>query len=103
MESERVSRSVRIICVPFTAAIGYGLPSLTALIEKRSLSGQFRFGGEIHQWMYDRYSLGRLLEKVGFKNIVIRSADTSYIDKWKEYKLDDISENASLFIEAIKQ
>jgi predicted SAM-dependent methyltransferase len=66
-------------------------------------TGQFRFGGEIHQWMYDRYSLGRLLEKTGFKNIVVRSADTSYIDQWKDYKLDDISENASLFIEAIKQ
>ena len=66
-------------------------------------TGRFRFGGEIHQWMYDRYSLGRLLEKVGFNDIVVRSADTSYIDNWKDYKLDDTSENASLFIEAIKQ
>ena len=65
-------------------------------------TGRFRLGGEIHQWMYDRYSLGRLLQQSGFTNIVVRTAVTSYIDKWADYKLDDPSENASLFIEAIK-
>ena len=65
-------------------------------------AGRFRFGGEIHQWMYDRYSAGRLLKNAGFKDIVVRNAVTSYIDKWADYKLDDTSENASLFIEAIK-
>lgn len=65
-------------------------------------TGRFRFGGEIHQWMYDRYSLGLLFLQVGFKDIVVRTAVTSYIDKWADYKLDDTSENASLFIEAIK-
>ena len=64
--------------------------------------GQFRFGGEIHQWMYDRYSLGRLLERVGFKGIVVRTAATSYVPNWAIYKLDDTTETASLFIEAIR-
>ena len=64
--------------------------------------GQFRSAGEIHQWMYDRYSLGRLLKMVGFKDIVVRSATTSYIANWSEYALDDTTETASLFIEAIK-
>jgi predicted SAM-dependent methyltransferase len=65
-------------------------------------AGQFRFGGEIHQWMYDRYSLGRLLGITGFKNIEVRTAVTSYIPNWADYKLDDTTETASLFIEAIK-
>lgn len=64
--------------------------------------GAFRFGGEIHQWMYDRYSLGRLLKQVGFDNIQLRKATTSYIDNWSDYKLDDTRETASIFIEAIK-
>ncbi len=28
--------------------------------------GRFRLSGEIHHWMYDRYSLGRALERAGF-------------------------------------
>lgn len=66
-------------------------------------AGLFRFGGEIHQWMYDRYSLGRLLQQVGFKDVIIRTATTSYIQNWETYKLDDPTETASLFIEAIKK
>jgi predicted SAM-dependent methyltransferase len=65
-------------------------------------TGNFRQAGEIHQWMYDRYSLGRLLEKVGFNKVEVREADTSYIPGWANYKLDDITESASLFIEAVK-
>ena len=64
--------------------------------------GQFRFGGEIHQWMYDRYSLGRLLEQTGFKQVEVRTAITSYIPDWAGYNLDDTRETASLFIEAVK-
>ncbi|MEP7375337.1 MAG: methyltransferase domain-containing protein [Chitinophagaceae bacterium] len=65
-------------------------------------AGQFRFGGEIHQWMYDRYSLGRLLQQVGFKEIVVRTATASYVENWSMYKLDDPTETASLFIEATR-
>jgi predicted SAM-dependent methyltransferase len=36
--------------------------------------GRFRTGGEVHKWMYDSISLGRLLTKSGFENMVIRSA-----------------------------
>ena len=64
--------------------------------------GQFRYGGEIHQWMYDRYSLGRLLQQTGFKNVEVRTAVTSYIPNWGTYQLDDTTETASLFIEAVK-
>lgn len=68
--------------------------------------GQFRLGGEIHQWMYDRYSLTELLKKVGFAEIKVCSAFESEIQNWGSYKLDvidgEIRKPDSLFIEAKK-
>ncbi|SFM99564.1 Methyltransferase domain-containing protein [Algoriella xinjiangensis] len=64
--------------------------------------GKFRLGGEIHQWMYDRFSLKRLLEKVGFKDVIVRTATESYIESWSSYQLDNPEETASIFIEARK-
>lgn len=69
--------------------------------------GKFRLGGEIHQWMYDRYSLGLLLENSNFKNIKCWSATESYLSEWKSFNLDSeqdgtIYKPESLFIEAIK-
>jgi hypothetical protein len=69
--------------------------------------GKFRLGGEIHQWMYDTFSLGRLLKIIGFKEIIVRDAFTSYFDEWKKYNLDTepdgtIYKPDSNYIEAIK-
>lgn len=64
--------------------------------------GKFRLGGEIHQWMYDRFSLRRLLEKVGFTDVKIRTATESFIENWASYSLDNPEETASIFIEAKK-
>lgn len=64
--------------------------------------GEFRLGGEIHQWMYDRFSLKRLLENVGFKDVIVRTATDSYIPNWANFELDNPHENASIFIEAKK-
>lgn len=68
--------------------------------------GKFRSEGEIHQWMYDRYSVLILLKSLGTKNIVKRDAFTSYIDNWKMYNLDGkngvIRKPDSLFMESIK-
>lgn len=44
--------------------------------------GRFQMQGEIHQWMYDRYSLKLLLENCGFIQIVERTAYNSYITDW---------------------
>ena len=73
---------------------------------KYSNIGHFRLQGEIHQWMYDRYSLSILLKEVGFKNIKITTAFESYLPNWEKYSLD-IKDNKprkpdSLYIEAIK-
>jgi predicted SAM-dependent methyltransferase len=75
--------------------------------EKDSIRiGEFRLGGEVHQWMYDRFSLGRLLKDVGFSSIEVVDAFTSQIPNWKSYELDSqegiIHKPDSLFVEAIK-
>jgi predicted SAM-dependent methyltransferase len=69
--------------------------------------GKFRQNGEIHQWMYDRYSLKKMLESHGFFNVASKTASDSLISDWKKYNLDsDNHGNAhkpdSLFMEAQK-
>ena len=69
--------------------------------------GKFRLGGEIHQWMYDRYSLSDLLKIKGGEKILVREAFTSYVTDWKQYELDEknntVRKPDSLFMEAIKK
>lgn len=68
--------------------------------------GKFRLGGEIHQWMYDRYSLKKLLEANGFKNVQVKIMFDSAIPNWKNFNLDGeegiLRKPDSLFMEAIK-
>ena len=74
---------------------------------KYSNIGKFRSSGEIHQWMYDRYSLNKLLTEVGFKNIEIKTAFESNIPNWEKFKLESENQTIykpdSLIIEAIKK
>jgi predicted SAM-dependent methyltransferase len=69
--------------------------------------GLFRLSGEVHQWMYDRYSLNRILKNAGFTDIRQCSADESAIPDFNEYNLDTLADGSiqkpdSLFMEAIK-
>jgi predicted SAM-dependent methyltransferase len=68
--------------------------------------GKFRMSGEIHQWMYDRFSLSRLLLQTGFTQPKIQTAFSSRIPNWNAYELESkegiIFKPDSLFIEAIK-
>jgi predicted SAM-dependent methyltransferase len=68
--------------------------------------GKFRLGGEIHQWMYDRYSLSYLLKIHGGINIKIKTATSSNLENWETYALDGengmVRKPDSLFIECIK-
>lgn len=69
--------------------------------------GTFRLSGEIHQWMYDEFSLSRLLESTGFCNIHRCAANESAIDDFNRFLLDIEPDGAvrkpeSLFIEALK-
>ncbi len=70
--------------------------------------GRFRRSGEIHQWMYDRFSLSKLLLEAGFTQIKVVGPVESRILNWSNYCLDteqdgSVSKPDSLFIEAIKQ
>ncbi|WP_242057170.1 MULTISPECIES: methyltransferase domain-containing protein [Oscillatoriales] len=68
--------------------------------------GLFRNSGEIHRWMYDRFSLRRLLENAGFVDVRVCRADESGIPNFNSYELDTIAGKIrkpdSLFMEAIK-
>ena len=69
--------------------------------------GKFRSSGEIHQWMYDGYSLGKLLSEASFTKIVKQTAFKSNISNWKTYAFLDVEEGKvrkpdSLFMEAFK-
>jgi predicted SAM-dependent methyltransferase len=68
--------------------------------------GEFRLSGEVHQWMYDRYSLGKLLSVCGFKNAHACSADESSIEGFANYRLDTHADGTvykpdSFFMEAV--
>lgn len=68
--------------------------------------GNFRMAGENHLWMYDRYSLSRLLKSAGFRNIKVKDPFISDISDWHKYELDVkegfVFDPTSLFMEARK-
>lgn len=69
--------------------------------------GQFRQSGEVHQWMYDHYSLSVLLKNCGLEGIIKRTANQSYIPEWTSFNLDtepdgSIYKPDSLYMEAVK-
>lgn len=92
------------------------LPGLKTLIGELLLGkedlhalriGRFRMGGEVHQWMYDRFSLARLLQEAGFVDPVQLDARKSQIPDWIDYGLDTLSDGTVIkpdliFMEAIK-
>lgn len=70
------------------------------------LAGLFRDSGEVHQWMYDRFSLKRLLERAGFVDVKICLTTASRIPSYELYSLDAVNGVArkpdSTYIEASK-
>ena len=69
--------------------------------------GKFRSSGEVHQWMYDRFSLTRLLQQSGFDKSKVVLATESNIPGWTSYNLDTnpdgkIYKPDSFYMEAIK-
>lgn len=68
--------------------------------------GWFRTSGEVHRWMYDQFSLGRILQKAEFTEVVICSPDVSNIPNFANYELDVVNGNPrkpdSLFMEGVR-
>jgi predicted SAM-dependent methyltransferase len=69
--------------------------------------GTFRLSGEVHQWMYDRFSLGRALQAAGFFQPITRAANESAIPDWLRFHLDANPDGTVIkpdlfFMEAVK-
>ena len=68
--------------------------------------GMFRRSGEVHQWMYDRFSMRRALEQAGFADIRSRAAGESDISGFAGYQLEtrngQVRKPDSLFMEGRK-
>ncbi|MFZ4795651.1 MAG: class I SAM-dependent methyltransferase [Blastocatellia bacterium] len=72
-----------------------------------ALKKDFRQSGEIHQWMYDRYSLSKLVSEAGFGEIRIVGSSESRIEGWSRYLLDTEADGRtakpdSLYLEAVR-
>ncbi len=115
LKSESYSQSQRVPFIKkfyrFLRYPSYRQETLLKLVlgqEYKALQiGRFRQSGEVHQWMYDRYSLSLLLKKCGFQNILQQTAATSYIPNWTCFNLDTEPDGSvykpdSMFLEAIK-
>jgi ubiquinone/menaquinone biosynthesis C-methylase UbiE len=75
----------------------------------RKLSEDVLFyqSGENHKWMYDSYSLTKILKESGFSNIKVQTYDQSQIPNWCDFQLDNnidgsIYKPDSIYVEAIK-
>jgi SAM-dependent methyltransferase len=69
--------------------------------------GAFRSTGEVHRWMYDRYSLAQALTKAGFESPRKVGAAESAIAGWPGFHLDTEPDGSvykpdSLFMEATR-
>ena len=69
--------------------------------------GRFRLAGEVHHWMYDRFSLARLLCSIGFLDPQVKDANTSRVPDWNRFNLDTLPDGTPIkpdlfFMEAIK-
>ena len=69
--------------------------------------GRFRQSGEIHQWMYDSFSLKQLLTECNFRDIKEFEPATSYLPDWPAWKLDVEADGSpyrpnSIYMEGIK-
>jgi predicted SAM-dependent methyltransferase len=76
--------------------------------ERRAIEiGAFRLSGEMHKWMYDRYSLKNALVEAGFSTARVVTATESSITNWASYNLDTNSDGGiykpdSLYMEAMR-
>ncbi|MGB0722184.1 MAG: class I SAM-dependent methyltransferase [Gammaproteobacteria bacterium] len=55
---------------------------------ERLILGDARQRGETHQWMYDRVTLGRLLESTGHGDVRVFAHGESGIENWAEWGLE---------------
>jgi SAM-dependent methyltransferase len=81
-------------------------PAFVRIIEKMVRGGPGKIG-ELHRWMYDKYTLQALLEDVGFADVREHTYCSSGIDGWQQFNLDsnddgDVYKPNSVYIEGVK-
>jgi predicted SAM-dependent methyltransferase len=95
-----VSRLRRAIAAAGIAILG-GRDARATFLEAR-----FRARGEVHRWMYDRLSLGRLMESAGFADPRVVGPEESRIPDFAAYALDSDGGRPrkpdSLYMEAVR-
>ncbi|WP_103668735.1 methyltransferase domain-containing protein [Pseudanabaena sp. BC1403] len=102
------SKNLAWLFQKFRIAIARTLVILVAGKEAHNAfdEGLFRNTGEVHRWMYDRFSLQRMLTQVGFVDIHCCQANESKILDFNTYELDVfdglVKRPDSLFMEGIK-
>ena len=74
---------LRLGLASFLAWLALGSEGPRALRE-----GVFRRSGEVHQYMYDRYSLKRAMARAGFARIQVRTAGESAVPDFTRYGLE---------------
>lgn len=69
--------------------------------------GKFLDSGEVHRWMYDRYSLRELTQRCRFVDFRVCTAIESYLPGFAEYELDQVANAVrkpdSIFVECRKR
>ena len=63
--------------------------------------------GTLHRWMYDRFSLGRLLQQASFGDIIMLDHRTSRVPGWESFRLDVEADGSaykpgSVYVEATR-
>lgn len=85
---------------------GFSILNQSLFYSKENKIGKFRLGGEIHMWLYDQFSLSRLLKECGFERPEVKSPFKSNISQWDTYELDvkngAVFDPTSIFMEARK-
>lgn len=105
----RIRRLLARILVLPNHLRAYMLSLLLGAGDRHALEiGRFRLSGEVHQWMYDRFSLARLLQNAGFVDPVPVDAKTSRIPDWTSFHLDTLPDGTVIkpdlfFMEATKK
>ena len=80
---------------------------LVRFIERLVRGGTDRTG-ELHRWMYDRFTLREVVVRAGFSNTQEHTATSSHLPNWAAYCLDSDAQGCthkpeSLFLEAKKE
>ena len=106
---ERAGREVLQFIESYRAKALSGAPAPPAPHQPPKLKkvAKFRAGGEVHKWMYDRWSVRVLLESTGFHEIKVCAASESQISGFARYRLDlnadgSVHKPDSLFMKARK-